>query len=75
LNTASSSVILSDGTKVKFSSGNGKISSNCTTTGSLLTTVGVRFSLVDGHMDKGKTVISGVYKRSDGDLGLVNFVR
>jgi hypothetical protein len=73
--TATSVVNLSDGTVLNFSSGQVNVGSGCRVWGSVATTIGVTIWLTDGQMDKNKSVVMGVYDRSDGDQGLINFVR
>ncbi|NOU21976.1 MAG: hypothetical protein HOO93_09325 [Methyloglobulus sp.] len=75
LNTAASALYLSNGQIIKFSKGQAKLTSACRITGSLTTTVGVTITMVDGQMNSSKNVVSGVYKRSDGDVGLINLIR
>lgn len=74
LNTASS-FLVSAGTLLRFARGRARISATCAATGSLLTNAGITMTLVDGQLDRGKTIISGVYRDARGDVGLVNLVR
>jgi hypothetical protein len=73
--TESSTLRSSGSTVVNFSSGQVNVSSSCKVTGSFFTNVDVTILLTDGQMDVNKSVIMGVYRRSDGDLGLVNLVK
>jgi hypothetical protein len=73
--TATSVVNLSDGTVLNFSSGQVNVANGCRIWGNVATTIGVTIWLTDGQMDRNKSVIMGVYDRSDGDQGLINFVR
>lgn len=75
LNTRASSIGVSNGTVLRFAGGRVQVSRTCQTTGRIVTTAGIAITLVDGRLDTNKTVISGVYRRSDGDMGLVNFIK
>lgn len=70
------SVILdSDGTLTRFRAGRARIARTCRATGSLVTNLGGSITVVDGQLDRTKSIISGVYRDSNGDVGLVNFIR
>ena len=73
--TGSSVLRLSDGTVLNISSGQANVTKGCRVTGNIVTTIGITLSLINGQMDINKSVVMGVYERSDGDQGLVNFVR
>jgi hypothetical protein len=75
LNTSSSSLVLSTGQTLRFSNGHGQVGSTCKTTGSLVMTNGKTMTLVDGQMNGSRNFVSAVYKQSDGDVGLVNFIK
>jgi hypothetical protein len=73
--TESSTLRSSGSTVVNFPSGQVNVSSSCKVTGSFSTTVDVTILLTDGQTDINKSVVMGVYRRSDGDLGLVNLLK
>ena len=73
--TGASVLRLSDGTVLNLSSGQATVHKRCRVTGNIATTIGITLTLIDGQMDINKSTIAGVYERSDGDQGLVNFVR
>lgn len=75
VNTQASFIVDSDGVRIGFLAGRTRVAPICNVVGRLLATSGVLIVLVDGRMDRNKTVISGVYRTSSGDLGLVNLIR
>jgi hypothetical protein len=75
INTAASSITLSNNQTFKFRSGRAQLASNCRLTGSFLTTAGITFTIVDGQLNTSKNVVSGVYRRSDGDVGMFNLIK
>ncbi len=72
---ALSGAVFSDGTLLRAITGQLRVAPGCRVTGTVFTNIGIRILLVDAQMDSGKTFISGVYRRSDGDVGMINFVR
>jgi hypothetical protein len=75
INTTASSITLSNNQTLKFRSGRAQLANNCRLTGSFLTNLGITFTIVDGQLNSTKNVVSGVYKRSDGDVGMFNLIK
>lgn len=75
LNTRLSSLLVSNRILGDFVSGQMRVSSTCKTTGRFVTARAIVIRMLDGRLDSNKTVISGVYRTSEGDLGLVNLIR
>ncbi len=75
LNTANSEFTNSSNRSVRFQKGNIRVSSSCRITGNLLAKSGVILKIVDGQMNGSKDVISGVYRTSAKDIGLINLIK
>jgi hypothetical protein len=75
LNAANSEFINSSNKRFRLAKGSMKVSNNCRITGSFLTKSGEGLTIVDGQMNSNKDVISGVYRASTKDVGLINMVR
>lgn len=74
LNPRSSSLVTAN-VPISFARGIARITASCAVTGNLVSNLGTTLSLVDGQLDRNKTVIAGVYRDSRGDVGLVNLVK
>lgn len=61
--------------RFRLTKGRLKVNDSCRVTGSFSTTAGVKINIVDGQMNSGKDVISGVYRSSSKDNGLINLIK
>lgn len=61
--------------RYKLKKGSIAVTDSCRITGSLFTKAGPKLTIVDGQMNSGKDVISGVYRASTNDFGLINLIK
>ena len=71
----SSFIRLDNGTVFGFSGGQATVNTNCKVTGTFVTIPGIVLSMPNAQMSIDKTTATGVYDRSDGDKGIVNFFK
>ncbi|CAG7856883.1 hypothetical protein MCAMS1_01542 [biofilm metagenome] len=61
--------------RFRLVNGSVKVADSCRITGTFRTKTGLKIAIVDGQLNSSKDVISGVYRTSTKDSGLINLIK